>query len=257
MTHLDDDALSAHLDGEGDAATAAHLDGCAECRARLAQLRAAADAIGGSIPAVDEVARRRAISAALGDAPARPRRAVPSWVAAAAAVVVLLLAAIPVVSSLRDDDTTQSTALRKAERSAGDIAAFGAPDDLGPQSDPAALRQLLEERLTAPVPSGAEAPLAAQTRDGDDTGAADESTASGAAGGGGATGGSSVACLTEARAAGSDRVGSLLYVATLQWETRPALVFVFQAPDPSASTLTRWAFVLARQDCQLLVAQSF
>ncbi len=38
MTHLDDGALRAHMDGQLNAEGARHLEGCAECRARLAEI---------------------------------------------------------------------------------------------------------------------------------------------------------------------------------------------------------------------------
>ena len=249
MTHpLDDDALSAHLDGEGDAATAAHLEECATCRARLEQLRAAADAIASPVPPVDERDRRRAVATALasGGIASGRRRPVPAWVAAAAAAVVLVLAAIPVVSSLRDGRDAQ---FNSAQGDASGTEAAVGSDDLGDQSDPAALRTLLEQRVGEAAPAPAADALTAEP--------ATES--GGGAGGSGAPagGGSGPDCLAAAREAAGGPLGPLLYRAALQWEGAPATVFVFRGPDPDASALTRRAFVMARRDCQLLVAQSF
>lgn len=263
MSHhlLDDEALSAHLDGEGDAATAEHLASCAICEARLGELRAAAQTVGAAVAPPSDAARNAAVEAAVAAAsgaevkPTRPR--IPAWVAAAA-VIVLLLAAVPIVLATRDssDEVAQRTA-NDAFGGSAEGAVAAPAEDIGAQSDPQALARLLDERMRtprAPVPGGV-----AAAQSGSDDGRESAAEDSGASLTQGAATGAPVGppCLNEARAAGANRVGALLYTALLEWRASPAVVHVFQAPDPKATTLTRRAFVLARSDCQLLVAPSF
>src|SRR5687767_4281273 len=86
--HLDDEALSAVLDGEADVAESAHADACEVCRARLGQLRDASVLVGTPVPAPDPARRDAAIAAALGagehtaDVVPMRRRGVPQWLAA-------------------------------------------------------------------------------------------------------------------------------------------------------------------------------
>lgn len=257
--HLpDDEALSAHLDGEGDAATAEHLGSCASCEARLVELEAAARAVGTPAGRRPDAARAAAVDAALaaaeGEVPSARRR-VPAWVAAAAAALVLLLAAIPVVLSGRDrgDEVAELSRKRTADDSeTGALTGVGEPEELGAQSDPQALARLLDERMRAPRLTG-EAFATAKAGTADDR----EAAAEGGSGGAASAPTSGAPCLEEAREAGANRVGTLLYSGLLEWQTTPAVVHVFQAPDPQATTLTRRAFVMARSDCQLLVAPSF
>ncbi|MGH9005523.1 MAG: hypothetical protein ACRDYV_20550, partial [Acidimicrobiia bacterium] len=79
-SHLDDDALSASLDGRpDDAGGQRHLAGCDICTARRVQLDAARSALAEApVERVDELTRRRLIGAALeafgpGVARERPR----------------------------------------------------------------------------------------------------------------------------------------------------------------------------------------
>ena len=80
--HLDDDALSALLDGEATPEEAAHAGECEACTVRAAELRAAARAIAHAVAPVDPARRDAAIAAALGarvvSLDARRRRP-PAW----------------------------------------------------------------------------------------------------------------------------------------------------------------------------------
>jgi len=66
--HLDDEALSAALDGEGTHDEQVHLDSCPSCRARFDGLRAVALAVGMAVPRRPEQAVDAAIQAALSSA---------------------------------------------------------------------------------------------------------------------------------------------------------------------------------------------
>jgi hypothetical protein len=68
LSHLDDDALSAALDGEATAEEQSHLTGCAACQARLATFRAVAQAVGAPVPPRPAAAVNSAIQLAVDDA---------------------------------------------------------------------------------------------------------------------------------------------------------------------------------------------
>lgn len=94
--HLDDDALSAHLDAELDvdeASTAArHLEGCSFCRDRFGSLARAAELVGQVVEGPSPATRQRQLERALGlaqvrqlpDSTGRTRRqlALARWAAA-------------------------------------------------------------------------------------------------------------------------------------------------------------------------------
>jgi hypothetical protein len=134
--HPDDERLSALLDGEGRAGDDAHVETCAACGARLAQLRLVAAAVGAPVSPPEPAPRRAAIAAALAAAPerhrgevvplgrARRRTGAPRWLAAAAAVVLVALA-VPLVARAVDrqeaDDVTTGATL-SAQDSSGEAA---------------------------------------------------------------------------------------------------------------------------------------
>lgn len=70
--HLDDDGLSAVLDGQGDAAETDHARDCVECQDRLAQWDAARQLVASPVPPAPDEVRRAAIAAATRAAPWRP-----------------------------------------------------------------------------------------------------------------------------------------------------------------------------------------
>jgi hypothetical protein len=69
--HLDDEALSAAVDGEMTSDEQVHLDGCSSCRERFDGLRSVALAVGTPVPGRPEAAVEAAIMAALSAAPGR------------------------------------------------------------------------------------------------------------------------------------------------------------------------------------------
>jgi len=111
--HLDDDALSASLDDEATPEERAHLELCPACRARAAQLRAAAMALAVP-PAIDPARREAAIAAAL---PATRRR-LPSWVLPAAAAVLVLGAMVPLLTHTTANDNSRKASSNEAFSSA-------------------------------------------------------------------------------------------------------------------------------------------
>ncbi|MHB8670602.1 MAG: anti-sigma factor family protein, partial [Acidimicrobiales bacterium] len=105
-SHLDHETLSAHVDGELDAAAdrgvVGHLARCRECSARLDGVRRAIAAIGAPVPALagsrrEEILALAAGSAATGSAAGPLQGAPRSWwvgLSAAAAVLVLAVASL-------------------------------------------------------------------------------------------------------------------------------------------------------------------
>lgn len=167
--HLDDEAISAHLDGEATPAEAEHVDGCETCTARLAELRAASEAVGSPVD-LGFADRDAAVAAAMAAAPAsniapmasrRRRQAPPQWLAAAAALLVVV-ALVPVLGSLRGggDDADETAASGEAQEdattfdaeSSGGSELAAAPFDAGDigEVDVGGLRALVEEAVTAP-----------------------------------------------------------------------------------------------------------
>jgi hypothetical protein len=172
--HLDDDALSATLDGEATPEEHAHVEACATCRARVDELRAAANAIGTPLAAVEVARREEAIAAALLALPtplaSGRRRQPPGWVLGAAAAVVALGILVPLVnrsngssadrssSSAAADSNARSKALESPEAqdssgAAGAAPLFAsAPADLGPINGEGELRDRVLEALRSPAP---------------------------------------------------------------------------------------------------------
>src|SRR5687768_2485329 len=114
--HLDDEQLSALIDGEvaEPAPLHEHLDACDVCAARTAHLRAVAARVAEPPPPMVGGDPEAAITAALAvwDAgrpialhPARPRRLPPpAWVGVAAAVLIVLALAPMLLRSRATDD---------------------------------------------------------------------------------------------------------------------------------------------------------
>lgn len=276
LPHLDDDQLNAHLDGEDAGAAAAHLAGCRECEARLADLQAAQAAVAVPVPAPPAGDREAAIAAAMdawgtepalpheGDAgsapvPIRPpRRALPRALVAAAVLVVIGLAAVPFVR-MGDDGPSVSTAARDE----ADLSEAGgtAGVDLGEFDSETALHDRLRTVLgvSGPTPAGGEtsgeafdAPSDMAPLSGSPDGA--ELTSDRAASAATATK-SLGACQPQAAAlAGKDHT-TLAFSASLVYRGTPGYVFVFIQQD--GERLTRRAVVLARSSCSPLVVQSF
>jgi hypothetical protein len=123
--HLTDDALSAALDGEipdGD-----HLASCAVCAARRDRMAAGRAALRDIAP-LDELTRRRLITAALDAPPARKRAGLsPARGLAIAAAVVALLAAAAVPVLLTRGDGSHTTAASGPSRALGDLGSIDDP----------------------------------------------------------------------------------------------------------------------------------
>lgn len=141
-SHLDDDALSASLDGAlEDSAGQHHLAGCATCAARRDQLDAARSALAAApVEPVDELTRRRLVATALAEAgPAALRRAWYQRPALAGGVAAVLLALFAAVPFMTGGDTSGGD--EQAATAALNAAGSEFLGDLGDLSDPSALRE--------------------------------------------------------------------------------------------------------------------
>ena len=159
--HLDDETLSAALDGED---VGPHLAGCGACTARLDELRRVAVLVGAPVSPPPAGAVDAAVAAALGGevVALRPRRDLRPLLAIAA-VLLTLLVSVPVLSGLGDDDgNTDQFAGGGADTSAESAAPGGPVEDLG-ELDADRIAQLVEGRTAALATgggSGSEAPVA-------------------------------------------------------------------------------------------------
>jgi hypothetical protein len=191
LDHLDDEALSAVLDGEGTEDEAAHAAICPTCADRLSAFRTAAAALGQPV-AVDPDRRDAAVRAAL-EAPMAISLDARRWLRgsrlALAGVAAAVVAAVIAVPLLTGDSTPMPSAARAPERAldsqaelrtaapkAGGVEAFAAPTspDLGELAG-ADLRAKLadvprtaggppapcEDRARATHPAGAQRTLSA------------------------------------------------------------------------------------------------
>lgn len=263
MAHLDDVSLSAHLDGDAD--HGAHLQACAQCRARLAQLEAVTRALASPPAPLSPAARDRLVIAATKAAPLpgptggraatgngagavrlvhrRHRRG--RWVAVAA-VVLAGLAAIPLLSADRSTsgDAAGTAALRQVPERSGGMT----DDDAGASG--------AAESLAAPAPAAGGGPAAEGPVDGGDLGPHREvaevarvvrARLDGEAGGWEPGPPVEARCEQQARADGAP--GPLAYVATLTWRGAPAEALAFRvAGEPRGYLLA----VMARPGCATL-----
>lgn len=267
--HPDDEQLSAALDGEGEADTAAHLRACAACADRLDGLRRASALIGEPVPPPSAALVERAVGAALGGVkgsepatsppvPMRRRYLAPplSWAAAAAAAIAVLVGIAALVGPSGDEGAevaSRTTAEgRLGTGAAGDTAGAGAPveegeqsfasdgaalsadsdtgfEDLGPHEDPDTLAAAVRARVEA-IP-----PDAARSRD-EQTGAP---------------------CRGEAEAVGAGRLGTLVHAATAQWKGEPAYVLTFSLSEEDGGEAEHQVYVMSSSRCSLLAEARF
>jgi hypothetical protein len=249
--HLDDDALSASLDGEATPGELAHLDGCDTCRARVDELRTAANLVGSPVPPVDVDAREAAIAAALVAQPtpihASPRYRPPAWLLAAAAVIAVV-ALVGVFASTgtkssqvasRDASSAadQSTASKLAP-SAESGSTFSAREGAGPDLGTFTAGEALRDRVLAALPGDA---TTSTTTASADSNAAGSATAAGP-------------CVAELTAQDTT-LGAVVLDARATVDGTEARIVVFRVPDGSTPTLR--AYAAAVDDCRVLRSEAF
>lgn len=276
--HPDDEALSAYLDGEADAAelatVRAHLDSCAACRDRINALGAVRDVLQAAartpLPIPPPAARDAAIGAALGsdvsidgarrggDEPATAaevlsppfgrRGRAPRWWAVASVAAALVVAGIALAVSRGANGTKTSAAFKAsspARQSASGLQPSTSGSDLG-QLTASTARDRIRQAVAAtrardltPAPTGPQlAPAGA-------------ASASGA--GAPAAGAAPVPCLGPAAQRSGVDPSALVLAATATYQGTPAEVLVFQP----AGTPTAQFEVMSRAGCGVLTFGAF
>jgi hypothetical protein len=278
--HPDDETLSAVLDGEGGQDADAHVAGCASCRERLTELRAAAAALADA-PVPPPAVRESAIRAALIESaagrpgtvgPARPARrhryahrqplVTVGWVAAAAAVIALLVA-VPALlgsggSSMKASSTASATTAVPVPASPVHGAQAGTAGPNASASSGYAVGGTVggRDELVAPPDLGAQSdPVALghqldtilQARSGTKDLAPATTPGAEAVAGAPPTTAPSLRCAgVAANLIGAGPDAALTYGARLTWRGTPAEVYVF------ATGQHRYAGVMNASSCQLL-----
>ena len=270
--HLDDEALSALLDGEPPDAPgdpAAHTRTCPTCSARLDALSGARAALRAARPdPLDEVTRRRlvdrAAAATASTRVARTRaRSVPTTrtlflrLGTAAAAVVAVLVAATVMNRGGSGDEAASP----ARDGAGSEFAQGLPPDvvtgdLGAIDDPEAIRSFLARSEQSSA--GAAAQAGGTARESDDAASDDRSLESPAAAAPQAapTGGFSSVQLqrcADATAAARPEGSRLSLAGTGTFKGAQVMVLGYR--DPATDRVL--VLVVQPDDCAILSFQSF
>lgn len=271
--HLDDESLSAFLDGDDSAV--AHLAGCATCRARRDALDAARRAVAAPPPPAPAAAADRAVAAAMAafdagrptapvvplarpaGSPGTPRRAhaaprrrrgVPAWAFGIAAAVAAVAVAVPVLTR----DTSSRDASRTAAGPATTVPSGPVIDagDLGDQSDQLALGRIVTGALGK---SAAEAPAAADRSAAPEAGFAASTTAQQASPAPSPAATAGTDCERIVRSDYGSGLGALEYRATLRWQGTPAALYAYTL----TGTDKHRVFVMSQAGCRLLVVQGF
>jgi hypothetical protein len=251
--HPDDEALSAHLDGEAPE-WESHVRSCPPCQARLAAFGRVAAAVGtareAAAPGTGDEAVARAVAAATTSSSSvwKSRR----LVTAAAGIAAAVLVAGGVVALVhRGASRSSSTASRALGPVAANVVEAG---DLGDLADDKALKAQVEPSLsTTEAAPAAGAAGAAASKAPAQTGAKSEALRSSSA--------RPLPCEAQARAL-QPGTQVLVYRAAARWQGTLAVVFGFTAAGPtptrSAGALspTR-VYVMARSGCGLLHFQSY
>ena len=255
--HLDDEAISDAID---DGRADPHLDDCASCRARFDALRGGVEAMSRPVVPLDQAAREAMIDRAIAAGATTTRStevvalgsrrkglgAAQRWMGVAAAVAVLAGVGSVIAASRSDkpslrssnDATLASPALEAAD------AAVLEGEDMGAQTDPKILGQLVSSRLSSAttIPSAAGAAPAA------------DSETRQLEGGGAAKSTGTLPCIKVARSEYSSAVRRLVYGAPVDWQGTPSVVLAYEQRNQKDSPLSYLLLILARSDCHLLTS---
>ncbi|HEY4410437.1 MAG TPA: hypothetical protein VGO87_11185 [Acidimicrobiia bacterium] len=200
--HLNDETLSALLDGDPTAAApdvGAHLGACDRCAGRQAELAGARAALAAApVEPLDELSRRRLLAAAVKAAPPQRRWAQrhPALIGSAAAVILAVLVGVPFVVNHGGSSagkTLSAAAPEAAGDYLGDLGDLTDRDQLRLRLSGAADNSLQRDFATsapgepAPSPAAGATPSAAPVAAPVPSGGAGLAGAPAAAPGGGAT----------------------------------------------------------------------
>jgi hypothetical protein len=259
-THLDDELLSAHLDGEAPEA-ADHLAACADCRARFDALAAAARLVGTPPVPLHADAVDAAVARAVGGGERANRRPMLAALAAAA-VAVLGIVGVGVLDGGGGDDAGVTALADRDESGAGAQAGSEAVTDGGDLGDLTEARAVADAVRAAVEPpaeaAGDSAVMAAPTGGGSSSGAttvARRYAPALRAGSDAKAGAKDPYCEETVAITYAEGLGPLVYRATLRWEGTPAVAVAYTLAKPQGE-LDHRIYVLAVDDCRLLVAQT-
>lgn len=289
--HLDDDDLSAHLDG---APSHPHLASCEACGRRLAGLTAARDAVAAAdvaalpegvvdqmvaraLQAADHLDMGRADDADGGAAPAnvvsadharvrRRRTPPPAWVITAAAAIAVLAGVAGLLRAAGPDNSSATLAdgrvnLERRDGGTADENRSGASSATG-ALDPEVVQADLgdqddPEALAALLAGRMEPALSEQdlaaAQSGDTAGSRTKPAAPTTTA---RMAADRARCRAEAERIGAGRLGRLRSTSIVRWKSTSAEVLVFDLTEPSGG-VSRQAMVLSRSDCALLADPRF
>lgn len=252
--HLDDDAVSALLDGEATSEEAAHARRCDDCGERLGRFREAAARIGDVEP-IDEVARERAVAAAL-EARVAPLRAgrwqQRPWLLGAAAVLLLALVVVPL---LGDTGSDGDASLAGGDEVARDDATGAADESSGPETGSGAAESTLSLRAPGPVAVGHLGGVDGATLPALVRAALLGSGPSPTTAGDGAAPPEPGAPCEEAVRSRQPRLGDLRLTGTAEVGGRPGTVVVYDVIGSDPAELR--AEIVTGADCETLLTSTF
>ena len=262
--HLDDEALSAVLDGEATADESAHADACAECGARLEALRQASLLVRTPVDPPTDEARDRAIAAALAAHNVVPladrRRVPPAWLAAAA-IAVVMVGAIALAGRGdrdREDADTAAGGGEDAAELAQDSATMmlGAPIDGGDlgEIDIESLEEIVQGALGGSGGGGTAS--AGRVSDADEALTTTAAPAPEEAAGDASVASTSAASCEESIRSQQPQLGALVYRASGTLDGEPVGVYAFDVVTDDG-TVDRWVFVTTVEDCRIRNQQTF
>lgn len=258
MSHPDDEVLSALLDGEAPPGDVAHVDGCGDCQARVAELRFAAESVARSVPIPPGHLREASLAVALraADQPVRTmptlRRFNSGLSAAAVLVVALAVGGLLITQLGRDGGSATNTQNGNASMAAGlattvagdrkaasESVSGGSADDFADSG----------ATLSAPADSAMSSASVTDLGDVNDIDAVSKRSSDDLAGrdaSGATLAPDTLACPPDA----ADE--AVLWHATLTYKGTAAVATVRQH-----SAKTRITEIRAREGCSLLASQEF
>jgi hypothetical protein len=250
--HLDDEALSAALDGYASNNEQAHIEACASCRQQLEALREVSERIAGPIspPPADVISRALATAVAAGPGTAgfgRRHRQPPRLrylVAAAAVVVVVGAGVVTIVRSTHSPSSAKAT-------SAGGVASAPAP----PSTSAASGQGSAAQPTSGSLPIAAASPAAGLGAYSDPAVLASDLRhliAEAQQGSAAAQPGTPPCQPAAAAAARLPVTAAPRLVANLQWRDQPAAVFVYDRGGSPG----RVAVILSAPGCAVLSSLS-
>lgn len=242
--HIDDETLSATIDGE---TAPTHLAECTQCSARMDRLAAAARWVATPVAPLDDGNRDVALAAARTAAGVRERAPFLRMAAVAAVILAILgVTMSEVVSRYGGGTDTVASEITPRESDAGAGGRLAESDYLGAFDDAHQLDIAVRNRLGVPLsPEDKAAGLqSAPASDSAGVGSQEAPTAARPRSD----------CLKLAQK-GLDPDFVLELEAGLSWQGQPAYVFVLR--NPKAGSLSRRTVVTSASDCSVLVVQSF